>query len=76
MTPQQENFFNLINLLSFALGVENLQENRQQSAFNNVHTANDKQAEFLIGEIKAMFEEQNKKIDEILKRLEMGDLNG
>lgn len=56
---QSQAFFNAINLLAFALGWENLQENRQQSAYNDVHAANDKQAEYLLAEIDRRFQEQN-----------------
>lgn len=56
---QSQAFFNAINLLAFALGWENLQENRAQSQYNDVHAANDKQAEFLLGEIRKMIDEQN-----------------
>lgn len=55
----ENNFFNGINLLAFALGYENLQENRQQSAYNDVHAANDEQAQFLLLEIDRRFKEQN-----------------
>lgn len=73
MNPQQENnFFNLVNLIALALGYENLQENRQQSAYNDVHAANDKQAEYLLQQINARFDEQNKILErqnQILERL-------
>lgn len=75
---QQNNFSNLINLLSLALGIENLQENRAQSKHNDVQAANDAQAEYLLSEINRRFDEQNeilaeqnRKIDDLLKKLEM-----
>ena len=67
---QSQAFFNAINLLAFALGYENLQENRTQSAYNNIHASNQRQAEYLLQEINARFDRQDKKIDEILERLE------
>lgn len=73
MNEQQQYFFsNAINLLALALGIENLQENRAQSQYNDVHAANDQQAEYLLGEIKALFAEQNEileKQNQMLDRL-------
>ena len=62
---QNNELISLINILSFMVGVENLNENRLQSAHNDVQTANDKQAEYLLNEINRRFDEQNK----ILARL-------
>lgn len=78
MNEQQQYYFsNAINLFALALGFENLQENRMQSQFNDVHAANDKQAEYLLGEIHKRFDEQNailreqnEKIDKLLMKLE------
>ncbi len=69
-----DDFFNLINLLSLALGYENLIENRKQSAYNDVHNANQQQADYLLREIKKLFLEQNKILAKILLRL--NKLNG
>lgn len=73
---QENNFFNAINLLSLALGYENLQENRQQSAYNDVHAANDEQAKLLLSELdrrfqeqNAILEKQNEMLDEVLRKL-------
>lgn len=46
----------IINALSLLLAVANLNENREQSAHNDVQTANDKQAEYLLREINTRFE--------------------
>lgn len=57
-----QNFWNAINLLniySVYLGLENLYENRAQSEHNDVQTANDKQAQYILEEINRRFEEQN-----------------
>ena len=64
---QQNNFSNFINLLALALGIENLQENRMQSAHNDVQAANDAQAEYLLNEINRRFDEQNKKIERLIE---------
>lgn len=59
MTSNNQNYSDLLNALSLILALENLSENRQQSQYNDVHKANDKQAELLLKEINEKFEEQN-----------------
>ena len=62
-TPYQDknnDLINLINVLSFVIGYSNLQENRQQSAHNDVQAANSAQAEYMLNEINRRFDEQNK----------------
>ncbi len=66
----QDNFFNSIGLISFLVGVQNLQENRQQTAANDVHVANDEQAKLLLTEIRKLFQEQNEILEEQNKTLE------
>lgn len=66
---RQFDAFDMISLLSFFLGYENLLENRQQSAHNDVSAANDRQAKFLIEELGHKFEEQNAMLHEILEVL-------
>ena len=66
-TPYQDQnneLINLINVLSFVIGYSNLQENRLQSAQNDVQAANDRQAEYLLNEINRRFDEQNKILEE------------
>ena len=61
----------LLSLLSFLLGYENLIENREQSRQNDVSAANDKQAKYLLEELSRKFEGQNemlRKILEVLKK--------
>lgn len=72
MNGEQRQFdvLDILNVLSFMLGIENLQENRTQSAHNDVQAANQQQAEYLLGEINKRFEEQNKILEEILERME------
>ena len=67
---QSNELINLINILSFVVGLQNMQENRLQSAQNDVQAANDKQAEYLLNEIKRRFDEQNKILDEQNRMLE------
>ena len=72
MNGEQRQFdvLDILNVLSFMLGIENLQENRTQSAHNDVQAANQQQAEYLLGEINKRFEEQNKILGEIPERME------
>lgn len=67
MSERQFDLLDAISVLSFCLGYENLMENRQQSAQNDVSAANDKQAKYLMEELGRRFEEQNKMLREILK---------
>lgn len=63
-------YSNLINLLALAIGIENLSENRQQTAYNDVNESNQKQAEFLLEKIGEKFNEQNEILAKILEKLE------
>ena len=65
-----DQFLDLVNILSLIVGVQNLQENREQSALNNIHIENDKQAKYLLSELSKQFEEQNKLLNKILNILE------
>jgi hypothetical protein len=67
MGNKQWDFIDFVSLLSFALGYENLIEKREQSRQNDVQSANDAQAQFLIQKLGEKFEEQNKKLDKILE---------
>lgn len=55
----------VLNAISILLGYQNLLENRQQSAYNDVHSANDEQAERLLSEITRMVNEQNNLIKSV-----------
>lgn len=55
----QEHFFDLVNILSLYVGLENMQENHFQSAQNDVQSANDRQAKYLLQEVNRRFDEQN-----------------
>ena len=56
-----------LSLLSVLLGYQNLMENRQQSAHNDVSAANDKQAKTLLEELNKRFDEQNVMLRKILE---------
>lgn len=53
------NYPDLLNALSLILAVENLKQNEAQSQYNDVHKANDEQAELLLKKINEKFEKQN-----------------
>ena len=61
---------NLINILSFVVGLQNMQENRMQSAQNDVQAANDKQAHYLLQEINRRFDEQNRMLERLIELME------
>ena len=66
-------FFDIINLASLMIGLQNLSENREQSAQNDVQRANDKQANYLLNEIAQLFAELNRRLseqDKILNKIE------
>lgn len=60
----------ILNVASFLLGVENLMENRQQSAQNDVGAANDKQASYLLSEIGKRLDGQDRTLEAIMEKLE------
>lgn len=59
----------LLNLVSILIGLQNLQENREQSEHNDIQSANDNQTKFLLDELNKKFDEQNKMLNEILQIL-------
>lgn len=65
----QFGVMDILSVMSFLLGLENLQENRQQSAHNDVQAANARQEQNLLKEIGRMFKEQNKTLNNILQLL-------
>lgn len=70
MDGRQFDALDMLGVLSFLLGLENLMENRQQSAQNDVGAANDKQASYLLSEIGERLDRQDKALESILKKLE------
>lgn len=67
---QNNNDIDILAVISVLLGLQNLNENRQQSAHNDVQFANDKQAEYLLNEINKKFDEQNKILARVVELLE------
>ena len=69
MLNNGNSFFDILNLASLIVGIQNLQENREQSAHNDIQAENQRQAEYLLQEISRQFEEQNKMLRQILDAL-------
>lgn len=67
---RQLTILDILNVLSFFIGIENLNanldQNDKQDLQRNLSEATDK----LLAEVHAHLERQDKKIDEILRRLE------
>ena len=61
---QNNKLINLINILSFVVGLQNMRENELQLAHNDVQADNSAQAEYLLNEINRRFDEQNKILEE------------
>ena len=77
----QLEFSDIIGVISLYLGIRNLTENEAQSDAqlkllrdNDVQSANDKQAQYLLEELGRKFEEQNQMLKEILEKV--GGNNG
>lgn len=70
MNPYDNQFENLVNAIALIIGLINLQENRQQSAYNDVHAANDAQKQELLQEIKPRLDAVEAKLDRVIELLE------
>ena len=70
MCNDNNSFQNMLNLLSLMVGFQNLQENREQSAHNDIQSANDRQAQYILEELKLEFKKQNELLVKILNILE------
>lgn len=67
---QNNNIGNWIDIIALIVGIQNLAENRQQSAYNDVQKANNSQAEYLLSEINRRFDEQNEILAEQNRKLD------
>ena len=67
---KQLEFLDILTMLGFALNVANLNENLTQSDKQDLMHETDKQSSDILSAIQQHLEVQDKKIDEILKRLE------
>ena len=64
MYNSNDSFLDMLNAISLIIGMQNLKENREQSAHNDVQAANANQAKYLLAEISKQFKEQNKILSE------------
>lgn len=75
MSNGQLDAIDIISVASFFLGLQNLEENRSQSAQNDVGAANDKQASYLLSEIGKRLDRQDRTLEAILEKLERLESN-
>lgn len=66
----QFDALDILNVLAFWLGLENLRENREQSAHNDVNAANEKQAAMMMDSISEQFEEVKEMLARVIDLLE------
>lgn len=66
----QFTFLDIVSLISFFIGLENLNENLTQGDKQDLMSELSNKAEILLKEIHAHLESQDDKIDLILKKLE------
>lgn len=59
----------VLSVMSFLLGLENLQENRAQSAQNDVNAANDRQAKQILDEIGRRLDAQDAMLEKFLEKI-------
>ena len=66
----QLSFIDLLSIASFAISLENLEENMTQSDKQDLQKDLSDKADLLLKEIHEHLEQQDKKIDEVLRRLD------
>lgn len=70
MNNKNFDILDLLNILSLGISMENLEENRQQSKYNDIHSANDNQTNLILQSLDKKFKEQNELLYRILDILE------
>lgn len=63
-------FLDLVNLMGFALNIANYQENMNQSDKQDIMRKTDSQTQAILSEVHHHLQEQDKKLDYIISRLE------
>jgi division protein CdvB (Snf7/Vps24/ESCRT-III family) len=61
----------VLNVLSFFIGLMNLDENLTQGDKQDLMSATDKQTTIILKEIHTHLEQQDKRLDELINRLEV-----
>lgn len=69
-SSNRQSFLDLLNVLSFIIGIMNLNENMTQGDKQELMETLSKQTQTVLTEIHSHLQRQDEKIDEILKRLE------
>lgn len=59
----------ILDAMSVVIGVQNLYENREQSAQNDIAKHNQEQAKFILNDLHKRLDYQNELLEEILKIL-------
>lgn len=62
----QDNFMDAINILSLIIGIMNMRENEIQSEQNDIHSANQEQAEMLLSALGKRLDKQDAMLREIM----------
>lgn len=70
MNSKQLTFLDILNVASFLIGLENLEQNLTQGDKQDLQADLADRADRILTEIHAHLEEQDKKLAEILTRLE------
>lgn len=77
MHENNANFMDAVNIVALLIGILNMIQNQEQTAFNDVNAANEAEAQFLLEELGKKFDEQNQilkehtqMLKEILDRLQ------
>ena len=66
------DFIDMIQIISFVIGLANYQENLTQSDKDDIMNHLDQQTKDILTKVQAALEEQNKMLREILERLSDG----
>lgn len=64
------NSLDMLNILSFWMAILNLEQNIEQSKYQDIHKANDKQQKDMLEAIHREFDEQNQRLSLIEHRLD------
>lgn len=67
---QNQNFMDAVDILALLIGLQNLLENRQQSAQNDVNAANELEARYILEQVNKRLDAQDAMLRQILDHLE------
>lgn len=71
MNNKQWDFLDLLNIMSFCIGIMNLEQNLTQNDKQELEEELNNKINLLLNEIHTHLEEQDKKIDAIMEKLEV-----